>query len=59
MPDGDHAMTLAVPRIIAGPFADFVGRIAALADSGRVYALLDLLGREVRATIAADALAPD
>lgn len=52
-------MTLAVPRIIAGPFADFVGRIAALADSGRVYALLDLLGREVRVTIAADVLAPD
>lgn len=59
MPTGNHAMTFAPPRSIAEPFADFVGRIAALADPDRVYALLNLLGREVRATIAADALAPD
>jgi transcription antitermination factor NusG len=52
-------MTLAASRIIAGPFADFVACIATLADSHRVYALLDLLGREVLATIAAGALVPD
>lgn len=47
-----------IVRVLAGPFADFVGRIAALADSDRVYVLLDFLGREVRAKIAADALTP-
>jgi transcriptional antiterminator RfaH len=45
-------------RVLAGPFADFVGRIAALADTERVYVLLDFLGREVRAKLAADTLAP-
>ncbi len=43
-------------RVLAGPFADLVGRVAALADSERVYILLDLLGREVRAKIQADAV---
>lgn len=45
-------------RVLAGPFAEFVGRVAALADSERVYVLLDLLGREVRAKIQADAVTP-
>lgn len=35
-------------RVLAGPFADLVGKFQALADSERVLVLLDLLGREVR-----------
>lgn len=34
-------------RVIAGPFADIVGKFQALADLERVVVLLDLLGREV------------
>lgn len=34
-------------RVIAGPFADLVGKFKALADVERVVVLLDLLGREV------------
>lgn len=45
-------------RVLAGPFADIVGRIASLADSERVYVLLEFLGREVRTRLSADALAP-
>lgn len=45
-------------RVLVGPFAEFVGRVTALADSERVYVLLDLLGREVRAKIQADAVTP-
>jgi len=35
-------------RVLAGPFADLVGRFQALADSERVIVLLEMLGREVR-----------
>ena len=34
-------------RVTAGPFADLVGRLATLDDSGRVRVLLHLLGGEV------------
>lgn len=57
--DDNHAARLTpgqLVRVLAGPFADLVGRVAALADSERVYILLDLLGREVRAKIQADAV---
>ncbi len=36
-------------RVLAGPFADLVGKFHALAESQRVIVLLDILGREVRA----------
>jgi len=35
-------------RVLAGPFADLVGKFHALADAERVVVLLDLLGREVQ-----------
>lgn len=35
-------------RVLAGPFADLVGKFQALADSERVFVLLEMLGREVR-----------
>lgn len=35
-------------RVLAGPFADLVGKFQALADSERVIVLLEMLGREVR-----------
>jgi transcriptional antiterminator RfaH len=34
-------------RVTAGPFADLLGRLATLDDSGRVRVLLNLLGGEV------------
>jgi transcriptional antiterminator RfaH len=45
-------------RILAGPFATLVGRFAAMAESDRVFVLLELLGREVRAKIPTYSLAP-
>ena len=44
-------------RIVVGPFADLIGKFIGLADQERVYVLLDLLGRKVRATVSAEALA--
>lgn len=38
-------------RIVAGPFADLVGELDLLDDSGRVRVLLDLLGTRVPASI--------
>jgi len=36
-------------RVTQGPFADLVGRLLGAADHERVFVLLDLLGRSVRA----------
>ncbi len=43
-------------RVTQGPFEDFVGRLMGVADHERVYILLDLLGRAVRAEVAATAV---
>jgi transcriptional antiterminator RfaH len=43
-------------RVTQGPFADLVGRLLGIADHERVYILLDLLGRTVRAEVAATAV---
>lgn len=47
----------AAVRILAGPFADLIGRLQAAAESERVTLLLDLLGREVRLRLPRDAVA--
>jgi transcription elongation factor/antiterminator RfaH len=47
-----------VVRLMAGPFADQLGRLEHLDDSGRVQVLLDLLGRQVRATTTATNVLP-
>jgi transcriptional antiterminator RfaH len=36
-------------RVTQGPFADLIGRLLGVVDHERVYVLLDLLGRSVRA----------
>lgn len=51
------AETGATVRILAGPFADLIGKLQAAADSERVTLLLDLLGREVRLRLPRDAVA--
>ena len=43
-------------RIMEGPFADLVGRFVGLADSERVFVLLDLMERQVKVCLGADAL---
>jgi transcriptional antiterminator RfaH len=43
-------------RVTEGPFEDLVGRLLGIADHERVYILLDLLGRAVRAEVAARAV---
>lgn len=48
----------AAVRILSGPFADFIGKLQAVAESERVTLLLDLLGREVRLHLPRDAVAP-
>ncbi|MGH6877350.1 MAG: transcription termination/antitermination protein NusG [Rhizomicrobium sp.] len=40
-------------RVTDGPFADLVGRLLGMADHERVYILLELLGRTVRAEVSA------
>jgi transcriptional antiterminator RfaH len=40
-------------RVTEGPFESMLGRLLGLADHERVYVLLDLLGRSVRAEVAA------
>lgn len=40
-------------RVTEGPFADLVGRLLGMADHERVYILLELLGRTVRAEVSA------
>jgi transcriptional antiterminator RfaH len=45
-------------RFLAGPFADRIGRLTELDDSGRVKVLLELLGAERHVTGSVDVLAP-
>lgn len=45
-------------RVMTGPFADLIGRFCCHTEHERVYVLLDLLGREVRTSLPAKALAP-
>jgi transcriptional antiterminator RfaH len=40
-------------RVTEGPFADLIGRLIGVADRERVFVLLDLLGRSVRAEVPA------
>jgi transcriptional antiterminator RfaH len=43
-------------RVTEGPFEDLVGRLVGLADHERIHILLELLGRTVRAEVAATAV---
>jgi len=43
-------------RILSGPFADFVGTLARLDDSGRVQVLLQMMGTSVRVMLHRSAL---
>jgi transcriptional antiterminator RfaH len=43
-------------RVTQGPFEDLVGRLLGVAEHERVYILLDLLGRAVRAEVPAMAV---
>ncbi|HYM33002.1 MAG TPA: transcriptional activator RfaH [Candidatus Cybelea sp.] len=43
-------------RIVSGAFADAVGRFQSMDDDARVVVLLDLLGRQVKATVSMDAV---
>ena len=45
-------------KVIAGPFADLIGRLDHLDDKGRVSVLLELLGGSVRATLPRRLVAP-
>ena len=47
----------AAVRILAGPFADLIGKLQRAAESERVTLLLDLLGQEVRLRLPRDAVA--
>ncbi len=47
----------AAVRILAGPFADPIGKLQRAAESERVTLLLDLLGQEVRLRLPRDAVA--
>jgi len=38
-------------RLIEGPFSDVVGRLLGMADDERIFVLLELLGRGVRAEV--------
>ena len=43
-------------RIASGAFAELVGQVCEATDQGRVYVLLDLLGRQVKSCLSADAV---
>lgn len=45
-------------RIVSGPFADFIGRLASLDDRGRARVLLEVMGSAVTTSLACGALAP-
>jgi transcription elongation factor/antiterminator RfaH len=45
-------------RLLSGPFADMIGRLARLDGGGRVQVLLQLLGSEVAVSVARAALMP-
>ncbi len=38
-------------RVVAGPFADALARIEDIPEQGRIYALLEMMGRDVRAEV--------
>jgi transcriptional antiterminator RfaH len=40
-------------RVTQGPFADLIGRLVGVADHERVFVLIDVLGRSVRAEVPA------
>ncbi len=44
-------------RIVEGPFADLIGRFQGLADRERVFVLLNLMERQVKVSLPAEALA--
>jgi transcriptional antiterminator RfaH len=43
-------------RIVAGAFADAIGRFHGMTDDERVVVLLDLLGRQVKARLPLEAV---
>ena len=45
-------------RVLAGPFADQVGRLTSLDDNGRVRLLLDIMGGHVPVEVSSAALLP-
>lgn len=45
-------------RFLSGPFAETIGRLVALNDTGRARVLLELLGSEREISVAAEILAP-
>jgi transcription antitermination factor NusG len=45
-------------RILSGPFADFVGTLERLDESGRVRVLLDMMGTAVPVALHRSALSP-
>ena len=45
-------------RVINGSFADQIGKFCAVDDHERVFILLELLGREVRTSMSAEAIVP-
>jgi transcription antitermination factor NusG len=45
-------------RILSGPFAEVLCRLAHLNDSGRVRVLLEIMGMEVTARLDRSAIAP-
>jgi transcriptional antiterminator RfaH len=45
-------------RILSGPFADFVGTLKRLEETGRVQVLLEMMGTAVPVTLHRSALSP-
>jgi len=54
----DGLVTGQLVRILSGPFADFVGKLERLDDSGRVRVLLDMMGTAVPVALHRSALSP-
>lgn len=46
----------AAVRIMAGPFADMLARIDSIPENGRIFALLEMMGRTIRAQLAPEDL---
>lgn len=47
--DPDHFLPGEVVRVTAGPFADILAHVEAAPERDRIFVLLDMMGREVRA----------
>jgi transcriptional antiterminator RfaH len=45
-------------KVMAGPFAEFVGQLERLDDNGRVRVLLEILGGKVRVALPQKLIAP-